>query len=136
MAVNCLGATNAVAALMPRMIARQAWDLAFVASLADYRGLPYAAAYCPSKAAVISLAEALQPDLARLGVKVSVINPGFVETPMTAANKVPMPSIIKSQDAAAHIIAGLQAGKFETAFPWQMVTATKIERILHYSLHF
>ena len=136
MAVNYFGITNAIDALMPLMIARRSGHLAFVSSVAGYRGLPKSAAYSPSKAAVISLAETLKPDLAAHGVKVSVINPGFVETPMTSVNKFPMPFMIKSDDAAARIIAGLQAGKFEIAFPWQLVSVLKLARILPYSLYF
>jgi short-subunit dehydrogenase len=135
-AVNYLGIANAVAALMPRMIARRAGHLAFVASVAGYRGLVNAVAYSPSKAAVISFAETLKPDLANYGVDVSLINPGFVETPMTSVNKFPMPFMIKPEDAAARMIAGLKARKFEIAFPWQLVTILKIARILPYPVFF
>jgi short-subunit dehydrogenase len=136
MAVNYFGVVNGVAALAPLMIARRAGHLAFVSSVAGYRGLPKAAGYSPSKAAVISLAETLQPDLQSYGVKVTVINPGFVETPMTSVNKFPMPFMIKSEDAAARIISGLTAGKFEIAFPWQLVAMLKLARILPYKLFF
>ena len=136
MSVNYFGIINALDALIPRLIGRGSGHLALVSSVAGYRGLPKAAAYSPSKAAVISLAETLKPDLAARGVKVSVINPGFVETPMTRVNKFPMPFIIKSDDAAKRIITGLQAGKFEIAFPWQLVSILKLARILPYSLYF
>ena len=135
-AVNYFGITNAIDALMPLMIARRSGHLAFVSSVAGYRGLPKAAGYSPSKAAVISLAETLKPDLEAYGVAVSVINPGFVETPMTSVNKFPMPFMIKSEDAAGRIIAGLKAGKFEIAFPWQLVSLLKLARILPYPLFF
>lgn len=134
--VNYFGIINALDALIPLLIGRGSGHLALVSSVAGYRGLPKAAAYSPSKAAVISLAETLKPDLAARGVKVSVINPGFVETPMTRVNKFPMPFIIKSDDAANRIITRLQAGKFEIAFPWQLVSILKLARILPYSLYF
>lgn len=134
--VNYFGIVNALDALIPLLIGRGSGHLALVSSVAGYRGLPKAAAYSPSKAAVISLAETLKPDLAARGVKVSVINPGFVETPMTRVNKFPMPFIIKSDDAANRIITGLQTGKFEIAFPWQLVSILKLARILPYSLYF
>jgi NAD(P)-dependent dehydrogenase (short-subunit alcohol dehydrogenase family) len=134
--VNYFGIIYALDALIPLLIGRGSGHLALVSSVAGYRGLPKAAAYSPSKAAVISLAETLKPDLAARGVKVSVINPGFVETPMTRVNKFPMPFIIKSDDAANRIITGLKTGKFEIAFPWQLVSILKLARILPYSLYF
>jgi NAD(P)-dependent dehydrogenase (short-subunit alcohol dehydrogenase family) len=136
MSVNYFGITNSIDALMPLMIARRAGHLAFVSSVAGYRGLPKAAAYSPSKAAVISLAETLKPDLAARGVTVSIINPGFVDTPMTQVNTFPMPFMIKPDDAARRIIAGLRAGKFEIAFPGQLVSILKLARILPYRLYF
>jgi len=134
--VNVLGLANALAALLPRMIARGRGHVALVSSVAGYRGLPNAAAYAASKAAAISMAESLYPDLARYGVKLSIINPGFVDTPMTRVNKFPMPFIIPADDAARRIVAGLRKGKFEIAFPWQLVTMLKIARLLPYPLYF
>ncbi len=136
MAVNYQGVANGAAAVMPLMMSRRAGHLAFVSSVAGYRGLPKAAGYAPSKAAVISLAESLTPDLAPYNVKVSIINPGFVATPMTSVNKFPMPFMITAEDAARRIVAGLSAGKFEIAFPWQLVTLMKIARVLPYPLFF
>jgi len=136
MAVNYQGVANAIAALAPAMIARGGGHLALVASVAGYRGLPKAAAYGPTKAAVIALAESLRPDLARHGVKVSVVNPGFVATPMTAVNTFPMPFMIPADDAAERIVRGLAAGRFEVAFPWPLVAALKLARVLPYPLFF
>ena len=136
MAVNYAGLANAIEPLLPPMIAAKRGHIALVASVAGYRGLPKGAAYGPSKAAAISLAEVLQVDLERHGVKVSVVNPGFVETPMTAINKFPMPYLIKPDDAARRIIRGLQRGKFEIAFPWQTVAMLKLARVLPYSAYF
>lgn len=136
MAVNYLGIANALEPLIPLMIARGRGHIALTGSLAGYRGLPMSAAYGPSKAAVISLAETLRPALAREGVSVSLINPGFVATPMTKKNTFPMPFIVQPADAARHIIAGLAKGKFEIAFPWQSVSLLKIARVLPYPLFF
>lgn len=136
MSVNYQGVCNGLAAVMPAMIARQSGQIALVSSVAGYRGLPKAIAYAPSKAAVISLAETLAPDLARYGVTVSVVNPGFVETPMTAVNDFPMPFIIKADDAASRIIRGLAKKKFEVAFPWQLAALMKVLRILPYRVFF
>ncbi len=84
--INYMGAVHGIAALMPRFLARASGHFAVIASVAGYRGLPTAAAYGPTKAALINLCEALKPDLDRRGVRISIVNPGFVKTAMTAAN--------------------------------------------------
>lgn len=136
MRVNFVGLCHGVEALVPVFIGRRRGHLALVSSVAGYRGLPQAAAYGPSKAAVISLAEVLKPDLARHGVDVSVINPGFVDTPMTAVNTFPMPFLLPVSTAVDRIVTGLDKRKFEIAFPWQLVSALKIIRVLPYPLFF
>lgn len=134
--INYIGIVNALEPLISDMIAARKGHIALVASVAGYRGLPMAAAYAPSKAAIVSLAEVLRLELSRHGVKVSLINPGFVETPMTAVNTFPMPFILKPDDAARRIIRGLDRGKFEIAFPWQLVAILKLLRVLPYRIFF
>lgn len=136
MRVNYLGLANGVEALAKRFIARRAGHLALVSSVAGYRGMPQAAAYAPSKAAAISLAEVLKPDLDRSGVALSVINPGFVDTPMTAVNAFPMPFMVPVATAVDRILAGLERRKFEIAFPWPLVAMMKVMRVLPYPLYF
>jgi short-subunit dehydrogenase len=136
MAVNYQGIVNAIEALLPLMLERGAGHIAMVASVAGYRGLGPAAAYGPTKAAVINLAEALRNDLAARGIAVSVINPGYVETPMTSTNKFPMPFIITAEDAAQRIVRGLEKRKFEIAFPWQLVALMKLGRRMPNSMFF
>jgi len=137
MAVNYQGVVNGVEALLPHMLERGAGHIACVASVAGYRGLsPLTAAYGPTKAAVINLAEALRNDLAGRGIAVSVINPGYVETPMTSVNTFPMPYALTAEDAARRIIRGLARRKFEIAFPWQLVALLKLGRILPYPMFF
>lgn len=130
MQVNFDGIANALQPLIAGMLANDKGHIALVASVAGYRGLPMAAAYAPTKAAVISLAEVLRLELARHGIAVSIVNPGFVETPMTVVNDFPMPYMVKADDAAARIIRGLERGKYEIAFPWQLVAQLKLLRIL------
>lgn len=130
MEVNYLGIANVLEPLIPAMIKRGRGHIALVASVAGYRGLPMAAAYAPSKAAVISLAEVLRLELSRHGIIVSVVNPGFVETPMTAVNQFPMPFKLQAGDAADRILRGLERGRFEIAFPWQLVTMLKALRVM------
>lgn len=135
MDVNYFGITNLLEPLIPDMVQRRAGQLALVASVAGYRGLPMAAAYAPSKAAVIALAEVLRLELSRHDVTVSLINPGFVDTPMTAVNTFPMPFKITPDDAARRIIRGLARGRFEIAFPWQLVLMLKALRVMPNALY-
>ena len=130
MEVNYNGVVNALDALLPDMIAGARGHVALVSSVAGYRGLPKSIAYAPSKAAPIALAESLRHDLDRAGVKISIINPGFVDTPMTRINKFPMPFLITSDDAANRMIAGLKKGKYEIAFPWQTNLMMKVARLV------
>ena len=136
MAVNYTGIANALEPLIRDMTTRRTGHLALVASVAGYRGLPKAAAYAPTKAALISLAEVLRLELAADNIAVSVINPGFVETPMTSVNTFPMPFIVTAEDAAVRIMRGLDKKKFEIAFPWQLVTMLKVLRILPGALYY
>jgi short-subunit dehydrogenase len=125
-AVNYLGATNALSAVLPNFISRKSGHVAFVASVAGYQGLPKAAYYSPTKAALNNLAEALWMDLRDTGIAVSVINPGFVDTPMTKGNEFPMPFLMQPDRAAALSIAGLRAKRFEIAYPAPFVFILKL----------
>lgn len=134
--VNYLGVINVLVAAMPQFRKRRAGHISWIASVAGYRGLPKAAAYGPTKAALINLAESLKEELARDGVTISVINPGFVKTPMTAQNDFPMPFLMDVEDAARATIAGLRAGKFEVAYPGRFVAILKLARVLPYAWYF
>jgi NADP-dependent 3-hydroxy acid dehydrogenase YdfG len=134
MDVNFQGVANGVAAVLPDMIARRSGHVAMVSSVAGYIGLPLATTYSPSKAAVIALAQSLQHQLYDANVKVSIINPGYIETPMTKVNTFPMPYLMPVDAAAERIIAGLERGKFEIAFPWQVVKFLKLGRAIPYRL--
>ena len=131
MAVNYQGIVNGIEALLPPMLERGAGHIAMVASVTGYRGLsPLTAAYAPSKAAVINLAECLRNDLRAHEITVSVINPGYVATPMTSTNKFPMPFMVSAEAAARHIVRGLEKRKFDIAFPWQLVALMKLGRLM------
>ena len=123
-------------AILPRMRKRGTGQVAIVASVAGYSGLPNASAYGASKAALINLAESLHMDLARAGVLVQVINPGFVQTPLTEQNKFKMPFLIPAEAAAKHIVRGLNTGKFEICFPKSFAWLLKFLRLLPYALYF
>ena len=134
---NLMGIVHCVEALLPSMIARGCGHLVLVASVAGYRGLPTAGGYCASKAAVIALAESLRLDLDGTGVRITLINPGFVDTPLTQKNPFPMPDIISAERAAQIIVSGLeQNDHFEIAFPRRFAMAMKVMRFLPYRLFF
>ncbi len=134
--VNVRGSATTLATVMPGFIRRGSGQIAIVASVAGYRGLPMAAAYGTSKAALINLAESLKFDLDRSGVMINVVNPGFVKTPMTDVNRFPMPFLLSPEDAAARIVNGLKRRSFEIAFPASLVWPLKVVRVLPYLLFF
>lgn len=115
--VNYVGALVLLDAVLPVLIRQKSGHLSLVSSVAGYRGLPNSLAYGPTKAALINLAQTLYLDLHPLGVGVSVICPGFVETPLTAQNDFKMPALIQPDEAAREMLAGWAAGRFEIHFP-------------------
>jgi short-subunit dehydrogenase len=136
MDVNYLGAVHVTQAVMPAMLAAKRGHLSYVSSVAGFRGLPKSLAYGPTKAALINMAEALYIDLHDEGLGVSLINPGFVETPLTSQNTFRMPALIKPDQAAIEIIAGWGAGKFEMHFPKRFTAWLKVLRSAPYALYF
>jgi NAD(P)-dependent dehydrogenase (short-subunit alcohol dehydrogenase family) len=134
--VNLLGVANALEPLMRAMIGRRRGRIAIVSSVAGYRGLPTSAYYGASKAALINLAESLKFDLDRHGVQMQLINPGFVETPLTDKNPFPMPFLIGAETAAERIAKGLRGSSFEISFPRRFTWLLKVMRCLPYRLYF
>jgi short-subunit dehydrogenase len=134
--LNVIGTANCLEAVMPRMIARKSGHIAVVASVTAYVGLPGAASYGATKAALNSMCEALYPDLAAKGVKMTIINPGFVATPLTEKNDFPMPFLVSAEEAADTIARGLDKGKFEIVFPWKMAIAIRLLHALPHRLRF
>lgn len=137
--VNLNGALNVVAHVLP-VLRRQAAaglpaHLCLVASVAGYRGLPKALAYGPTKAALIHLAESLHLDLSPSGIGVSLVNPGFVRTPLTAGNDFHMPALIEPEEAARQMILGWAAGRFEIHFPRRFTWLMKALRCAPWGLY-
>ena len=128
--VNYMGVINMLDAVLPVFRARRSGHVAWIASVAGYLGLPKSAAYGPTKAALINLAEGLKPELEQFNITTSVINPGFVRTPMTDGNDFPMPFLMEPDDAARRTIEGLAKGKFEIAYPTRFVLILKTLRLL------
>jgi short-subunit dehydrogenase len=98
--------------------------------VAGYRGLPQSLAYGPTKAALIQLAETLYIDLRGRDVGVSVVNPGFVDTPLTAQNRFHMPALMTPEQAAQAMLRGWAAGRFEIHFPRRFTLGLKLLRLL------
>jgi len=117
-AVNLDGVLNTALPVIPRMIARRRGQIAIISSLAGHRGFPGAPAYSGSKAAVKVWGEALRGDLAIHNVRVNVVLPGFIKSPMTDVNQFPMPFLMSAEKAAAIIQRGLAADRARIAFPF------------------
>ncbi|WP_417693102.1 SDR family NAD(P)-dependent oxidoreductase [Roseibium sp.] len=135
--VNLSGTVNVLLPSIDAMKARGRGQIAIVASVAGYRGLPTSAAYGATKAGLINMAEALKFDLDRANIRIQVINPGFVDTPATADNPFDMPQLIQPEEAAEEIARGLKDKKaFEIFFPKGFVRQLKVMRILPHSWYF
>lgn len=134
--VNLIGAANCLAAILPVLVARKAGQVCVVGSLAGYRGLPTAGAYAASKAGLIALCEAMKPELDAAGVRLQLISPGFVDTPLTQRNSFQMPFLITPEKAVQSILRGLKSPRFEIAFPWQMALVMRVLRLLPYPVLF
>ena len=122
-AINVDGTLNTVLPALGPMRARGRGQIALMSSIAAFRGMPDAPAYCASKAATRVWAEGLRVLLAPEGVEVSAICPGFVETPMTDAFDNPKPFLMDADRAARIVRRGLAANRGRIAFPWQMHAA-------------
>lgn len=130
MDVNYMGVVNALPGLVESMLERRTGQIAIVSSVAGWRGLPRAAAYGPTKAALISLAESMTFDLAPRGIDIKVICPGFVDTESTAVNDYEMPGLISADRAADEILAGLKTDRFMIKFPRKFARSMNMLRWL------
>ena len=118
--VNFFSIVRAIELLAPHMTARRSGHIVVVGSVAGDIGLPYAAIYSASKSALNRLCESLQPELAEFGVAISVVNPGFIKTPLTDKNDFPMPFLISAEEAARGILKGIADRRFEIRVPFMM----------------
>jgi NAD(P)-dependent dehydrogenase (short-subunit alcohol dehydrogenase family) len=138
--INYVGALNLLAAVLPQLLqqasAGQPAHLSLVSSVTGYRGLPTALGYGPTKAALINLAETLYLDLHAKGVGVSLVNPGYVDTPATAQNDYAMPALIGADEAALQMVRGWERGEFEIHFPKRFTRALKLASLIGDRLYF
>jgi NAD(P)-dependent dehydrogenase (short-subunit alcohol dehydrogenase family) len=133
--INYVGALHVMAAVLPAMLARGSGHFSLIASVAGYRGLPKSLAYGPTKAAMINLAESLYADLHPRGIGVSLVNPGFVQTPLTAQNRFHMPALITPEQAASAMLEGWRRGAFEIHYPKRFTRWMKLLAALPYAAY-
>jgi short-subunit dehydrogenase len=134
--MNIHGVFNCLDAVLPGLLTQGSGGIGIVASVAGFRGLPKALVYGPSKAALINLCESLYLDLRPRGIAVYLINPGFVETPLTAANDFKMPALISARTAAQELVRGLERGEFHIHFPRRFTNWMRVARLLPYRVYF
>jgi NADP-dependent 3-hydroxy acid dehydrogenase YdfG len=123
--INLLGAVNAVHAVVADMIERGSGQLVAISSLAGIRGLPKSAAYSASKAGMTAFFESVRLDLADKGVSVTIIQPGFIKTPLTSGRHNKMPFLMELDDAIPHFINAIEKRKRFAAFPWPLATLVR-----------
>ena len=135
MRVNYLGMLYLFDAVIPAMVERKSGRFAGVASVAGLRGIPAAGPYSASKAAMQAFLEAARVELKPYNVGVTIVNPGFIATPMTTKNRFRMPFLMQPDKAARIIADGLEAGKRVVEFPWQMSRIMRLARLVPDALY-
>ena len=137
MSVNYFGTINSINSIYRYFKEKKNGQISIISSVAGYRGLPAAGAYCASKSALSSFTESLYFDMRRFNVKVSLINPGFIKTPMTDQNDFPMPLIKSVEFAANQIFVGLtKKNSFEIHFPKSFTYLMKLIQLLPNWMYF
>jgi short-subunit dehydrogenase len=128
--INLLGAVNAVSAVLPSMLENKSGQLVAVSSLAGFRGLPKSAAYSASKAGMTAFFESVRLDVQDKGVSVTIIQPGFIKTPLTSGRNNKMPFLMELEDSIPHFLGAIEKRKKFAAFPWQLATFVRFGKIL------
>ena len=137
MEVNYFGTMNSINSVYDYYNDKKSGQISVISSVAGYRGLPAAGAYCASKSALTSFTESLRFEMTRKNVRVSLVSPGFIKTPMTDQNDFPMPMIKSPEFAAEQIYTGLVKKKiFEIHFPKAFTYFLKFLKILPSSIYF
>ena len=128
--VNLNGVMNALAPVAPRMRQRRAGQIALFGSIAAFAPPPNSPSYAASKAAIVAFGLATRTLYHADGVSVSVVCPGFVDTPMTGSYSSAKPFLVSAEDAARRIRLGLERRKAIIAFPWQLYLAARLQQFL------
>jgi short-subunit dehydrogenase len=135
MNLNYGGMLRCIEAVLPYMLGRDGGRIVGVSSLAGFRGVPRAAAYGASKAAMINFLESVRFHLARRNIGVTIVNPGFVRTPLTDKNDFHMPFLVDADRAAKIMCDGIARGRDEISFPVPFNWAIKVMRIIPYPIY-
>ena len=137
MEVNYFGTMNSINSIYDYFCNKKNGQISIISSVAGYRGLPAAGAYCASKSALTSFVESFHFEMKRKNVRVSLVSPGFIKTPMTDQNDFPMPMIKSPEFAAEQIYIGLiKKNSFEIHFPKAFTYLMKILKILPNRIYF
>ncbi|WP_253381012.1 SDR family NAD(P)-dependent oxidoreductase [Notoacmeibacter sp. MSK16QG-6] len=134
--VNVFGVLHGLVPAILHMRDRNKGQIAIVGSVSAYGGLPMASAYGASKAALNNMAAALKFDLDKLNIRVQIVNPGFIDTPLTEQNNFKMPFLMKVEEAAEAMVDGLENGSFEVTFPKSLATILKVVNFFPYGVYF
>ncbi len=128
--INLLGAVNSVHAVLPQMLERGSGHLVAISSLAGFRGLPKSAAYSASKAGMTAFFESVRLDVQQKGISVTIIQPGFIRTPLTEGRTNKMPFLMELDGAIPHFLNAIERKKKFSAFPWQLATIVRLGKIM------
>lgn len=134
--VNLTGLVRVLGEVVPGMVAKDAGHIVITSSLTAFRGLPRSIGYTASKAGTMSLAECMYADLRKTGVKVQVINPGFIKTQLTEKNDFKMPFIMEPEDAAREVFEHMSTDKFKKSFPFAFSLVFRASQFLPDWLYF
>ena len=136
METNFFGVLHCIKSIEKYFKDRRDGHISVVSSIAAYRGLPNSSGYGPSKAALTNLTESLYFDFKKYNVRISLVSPGFIKTPLTDKNEFPMPFIKSPEFAAEKMFDGLTKSKaFEIHFPKALTMLLKLLRILPYRIY-
>jgi NAD(P)-dependent dehydrogenase (short-subunit alcohol dehydrogenase family) len=134
--VNIFGVLNGLIPVVAQMQKRNRGHVVFIGSVTSYFGWPTSAAYGATKAALNVMVEALRYDFAKMNIRVQVMNPGFVDTPLAAKNEFLMPALMPVDKASARMLKAIKSGGFETTFPRRLTWGLKFMRMLPHELVF
>lgn len=128
--INFTGLMRVMGQVVPAMVTRDSGHIVITSSLTGFRGLPGSIGYTASKAATMSLAECMYADLRKTGVKVQVVNPGFIKTQLTAKNDFKMPFLMEPEGAAQIVMDHMESSKFKKSFPWAFSMVFRLSQFL------
>ena len=134
--INFTGLMRVMGQVVPKMVEKDKGHVVITSSLTGFRGLPGSIAYTASKAGAMSLAESMYADLRKTGVKVQVVNPGFIKTQLTAKNDFNMPFLMEPEDAAREVFEHMNTDNFKKSFPWGFSLVFRLSQFLPDSIYY